>query len=194
MATSQTSSQVTAFAVVSLVPDDVIVSPFIAILTSGQTQQFVASLVGDSNPAVTWSLSPAENTGILSGSGLYTAPSLGSSAPPVAVTVAANQQGGAAVGSALVCVFALAPSTAIAVTPAMTKTALGPNQTQQFSAQLIGSESEFTWSILPAGLGSINSSGLYKAPASISEPGSVVVVATSTITSVLFGTAVVLLN
>ena len=49
------------------------ISPTLASLGQGQTQQFTATVTGTSNTGVTWSLSPA--VGTLSTSGLYTAPS-----------------------------------------------------------------------------------------------------------------------
>lgn len=62
----------------------VTVSPASANLAASQTQQFTATVTGTSNTAVTWSISP--NTGTISSSGLYTAPSIISSQQSVTVT------------------------------------------------------------------------------------------------------------
>ena len=49
------------------------VSPTTTGLTASQSQQFTATVTGNANTPVVWSISPA-NVGSISGSGLYTAP------------------------------------------------------------------------------------------------------------------------
>ncbi len=61
------------------------VSPSTATLTASQARQFTATVVNASSAAVTWSLNPS--VGSISSTGLYTAPSLISSAQTVTVTV-----------------------------------------------------------------------------------------------------------
>ena len=48
------------------------VTPPTVSLTPGQTQQFASTVTGTANTAVTWSIAP--NAGVISASGLYTAP------------------------------------------------------------------------------------------------------------------------
>jgi hypothetical protein len=72
---------------------------------------------------------------------------------------------------------------------------LGQSQTQLFSATVTGSTSTgVTWSLVPAGVGSISTGGLYTAPASIPASQQVTVKATSNADGVSSGTATVTLN
>jgi hypothetical protein len=72
---------------------------------------------------------------------------------------------------------------------------LGQSQTQQFTATVTGgSTTTVTWSLAPAGLGTISSSGLYTAPATITTTQQVTVKATSNADNVTNGTATVTLN
>jgi len=67
-------------------------------------------------------------------------------------------------------VVSIAPATAT----------LGQSQAQQFAATVTNTpNTAVTWSISPAGIGSINSSGLYLAPATISTQQTVTIIATS---------------
>jgi hypothetical protein len=50
------------------------------------------------------------------------------------------------------------------------------------------------WSLLPASAGRITADGLYISPQSIDEPQAVLVMATSTIASALYGTGLVMLS
>src|SRR5205807_1069523 len=69
---------------------------------------------------------------------------------------------------------------AIGVSVNPTNSALPVGQTQQFSATVTNSaNTAVTWSISPAGTGSIDSTGLYTAPASITGQPVVTVTATS---------------
>ena len=62
-----------------------------------------------------------------------------------------------------------------------TNISVAPNQTQQFNAVLTSSTNQaVTWSVNPSlGLGTISSSGLYTAPASLPTEQPVIVTATS---------------
>ena len=77
------------------------------------------------------------------------------------------------------------------MTPSFVSVPLTPGATQQFKA-VVGQapHSSITWSVLPAGQGSITLDGLYTAPATIDAPQFVLIAATDSI-SVLFGTALV---
>jgi hypothetical protein len=78
------------------------VSPLSISLSSGQTQQFTAQVIGLTNKNVTWSVSDATNTasGSISASGLYTAPATISVSR--AVTVTATGSNGTTAGTATV--------------------------------------------------------------------------------------------
>ena len=74
----------------------------------------------------------------------------------------------------------LAPPVAVSVTPA-TATLTG-GLTEQFTATVTNanpSETGVTWTIAPAGVGSINTSGLYTAPSSVTSQQTVTITATS---------------
>jgi hypothetical protein len=62
----------------------VVVSPATATVNGGKTQQFAATVTGNSNAAVTWSLSP--QAGTISAGGLYTAPASTSATQTIKVT------------------------------------------------------------------------------------------------------------
>ena len=86
-----------------------------------------------------------------------------------------------------------ASGVSIAVSPG--SATLGQSQTQQFSATVTGSSNtSVTWSVAPAGLGTVSSSGLYTAPASITSSQSVTVKAVSNADTVTSGTATITLT
>jgi hypothetical protein len=140
------------------------VSPASANLQTGATQQFSATVTGSSNTAVTWTASG----GTVNSSGLYTAPSSAGSFTVTATSMADNTKS----ASAAITV-AQAPGTiAVKVSPASVNVQTGG--TQQFSDTVTGtSDTAVTWT---ANGGSVNSSGLYTAPATT---GSFTVTATS---------------
>jgi hypothetical protein len=65
-------------------PPTIALTPGSVTLTSSQTQTFTATVSGNSNTAVTWSLSPL--VGSISTAGVYTAPASITSAQTVTVT------------------------------------------------------------------------------------------------------------
>ena len=169
-------------------PPPTTVTPATAQVQLGGTQQFTAS-----NTA-TWSLSSGA-PGTISTSGLYTAPTTGTT--PASFTVTATPTTGSA-GTASVTIPAVAvtvsPSTVTTLYPSLSG---APAQTQQFTATVANSTANqnVTWSV-PAGQGTIvaNSNGaLYTAPATI--PGSgITVTATSVADPSKSGTAAVTLQ
>lgn len=83
---------------------------------------------------------------------------------------------------------------AVAVSVSPSSVSLGASQQQQFGATVTGtSNTAVTWSLNPA-VGSISSSGLYAAPASISASQNIVVTATSNADASKSGTATVTLT
>lgn len=187
-------SDVAAAALVTLVPQGAQVSPaFVLMQPTTPPQQFSAALSGAANQDVTWSMAP--QVGTLSAQGLYTPPA--SVASPQAVTITATSPSDPSIqGTALVALFASSP-TLVAVTPPQTPAPLTPGgttRTQQFKATVPGmADQSVNWSLLPP-VGRITPNGLYIAPNTITAPQSVLVVATSTLTSVLFGTGLVMLS
>jgi hypothetical protein len=154
-------------------------------MTPGLTQQFTAVVAGTGVQAVNWEL---DGAGTLSTSGSYSTPS--TITDPAVVLISATASG--MTGSAQVFLFPTAPN-AVSVTPSMTTTPLGPSEKQQFSGAL-GTEDTFTWSTVPAtGAGSVDQTGLYTAPATIDASQTVLVLAVSTVASILFGIGIVTL-
>lgn len=167
------------------IPVAVSVSPTAASLTASQSRQFIASVTGTSNTAVTWSVSPA--VGTITQSGLYTAPA--SITAPATVTVrAASAADPTKFATAVV---TLNPTVSVAVTPSAVT--LAASATQQFTASVSGStNTAVTWSLSPA-VGTISASGLYTAPASVASATTVTVKAVSAADSTKSATAVVTL-
>ncbi len=173
---------------VTLVADPVIVivnvSPGNAALSANQTQHFTATVLGSENTAVTWSVQPASGT--IDASGLYTAPAAIATTQTVwirATSVADPTK------------FATSPVTLVADPVIVTvnvspgNAALSANQTQHFTATVLGSENTaVTWSVQPES-GTIDASGLYAAPAVIPATQLVRVRATSVADPTKFATA-----
>ncbi len=150
------------------------VTPATAALGQSQTAQFGAT-VTNSTAGVTWSISP--NVGAISSTGLYTAPAIITFAQTVAVmaTSAADSSKSA---SAVVTLQPPAPApvqVTVAVSPS--NTTLYPSQSAQFSAAVTGTTNPVAWTINPP-VGSISSTGLYKAPSRI-DAGQMITVTAS---------------
>jgi VCBS repeat-containing protein len=166
----------------------VVVTPGSAVLWAGSSQQFTASVTGSANAAVTWSLNAP--VGTISPAGVYTAPAVAGSTQTVSVR-ATSVADPAKSASANITVH---PPVAISVSPATAT--LQASQTKQFTASVTGgtgSPGTVTWSLNPAA-GSISSSGLYTAPASITSAQSVTIQATSTLDRTKYATATVTLQ
>jgi len=168
----------------------VILSPGALSLAALQTQQFTATVTGNTNTAVTWSLEPSVGTGNVSSNGLYTAPALIPSAQWVTIraTSVANPSNS---GTAAAYLMPLS----VTVTPATAT--LSATQTRQFTATVANAQNLSTavaWSVA-AGEGTINSSGLYTAPNLVHSPGPgpVTIRATSLADPSKWGTATVTL-
>ncbi len=179
-ATSQADPSKTAVATITI--GTFLSSPSAISLRAGQSTQFQA-LYGGSAISASWSINPS--VGSISSAGLYTPPSLVASSQTVTVT-ATDASSHTATST-----ITLVP---IAVTVAPSSVAIGPNQTQQFSATLTGTtNTSVTWSISPS-VGSITAAGAYTAPASISGQQSITVTATSVADGTKSATATLTLN
>jgi len=172
IATATASDGTKAQAEISLVPPTftVQVSPSSVILTGGQSQQFTAEVFGISATGVTWSLSSA--VGSISSSGFYTAPATITTTQKISV-VATSVFDGTTTGTASVTLQA--PAT-VTVTVSPTTAPLTQGQTQQFTATVTNSTASVVWSISPS-VGTIDQTGFYTAPSSITAAQKVTVTA-----------------
>ncbi len=186
-ASGNTSAQITPIITVSVSP----AGP--TTINTGATQQFTATVTNSTNTAVTWSVNSVAggNTtvGAITASGVYTAPSV-ATATTFTITATAVADASKS-GSATV---AVNPVT-VAVSP--TSATVPSNGSQQFAATVTNSaNASVTWSVRNAAqgdttpTGTVNSSGLYAAPA-VSNAKQVLVTATSVADSTKSATATV---
>ena len=99
---------------------------------------------------------------------------------PGTVVVAANQAGNADYAAATQVTKSIVITSAVSITVAPSSAALSAGQVQQFTATVSNtSNTAVNWTISPVGVGSINPSGLYTAPATISTQQTVTATATS---------------
>lgn len=156
----------------------VVVTPATATVLRGKTQQFTATVSGQTDQTVIWSLDVS--LGSIDSTGLYTAPS---DFDGLAFFInAASKAVPSASGTALVTL----PTLPFSITPALVGVA--PGASQAFSATVVGLDStQVTWAV--QGGGTITSGGLYSAP---SISGLYYVVATSSANTNYSATAPVL--
>ena len=131
----------------------VVLAPTTATVFVGATQQFTATVHGDTNKDVTWSLS---GPGTIDTDGLYTAPS--SMHTPSTTTVTATAKADTRKSASVTITI---PAVSMSLTPTTSRVVLG--MTQQFAASVTNAANMgVTWHL--GGPGSISSSGLYTAP------------------------------
>jgi hypothetical protein len=175
----------------------VVVSPTAANVPTGQTQQFTATVQNSSNQSVTWSVNNVSGgnstVGFINAVGMYTAPSAVPS--PATVTVTATSVAMPTVsGSASVTIQGPVVVT-VTVSPATASVRI--RKTRQFTASVQGTANQsVTWKVngLTGGnstIGTISSSGIYTAPASVPSPSTVTVSATSVAVPSASGSATV---
>ena len=171
-ATTQADASKSASATVTLYPPvSVSVAPTSAVLYASQTQQFTATVTNAVNQTVSWSLSPA--LGSVSNSGLYTAPSTITTQQTVTV-IATSQADNTKSASAALTLY---PPVSVTVAPATAT--LYASQAQQFTATVTNAFNQaVTWSLSPV-IGSIDNTGKYTAPSSITTQQTVTVTANS---------------
>ncbi len=171
-ATSVADTSKAASGTVTLKPVIVTVTPPVITMNAGQSQAFTATVTNSSNTGVTWSISPA-GVGTITPAGLYTAPASIASQQTVTIT-ATSQADPSKTASATVTLVPVS----VSVTPSTSTLYAG--QTQAFTATVTNAgNSQVTWSISPAGVGTVTPSGLYTAPASIATQQTVTVIAAS---------------
>jgi hypothetical protein len=144
----------------------VTVSPASTFVGVGQTQQFTATVVGATDPSVTWTVQEASVGGVISVGGLYTAPLLPGSFHVVATSVADGSRNGTAT------VSVVPPPACTLETPQ--PSALPSAQVLQLGVHAVGETVTFT---VPPGSGSVTllQQGTEPlAPASVTYQGSLV--------------------
>jgi Big-like domain-containing protein len=151
----------------------VTISPTSASVAGGATQPFTATVTGSTNTTVTWQVN-GENggdaiIGTISSTGVYTAPNVLPTTTTVTVT-ATSQADTTMVAAALVTLTA--PAVTITLSP--TSATLAAGATQQFTPTVTvtgSSNNAVNWTVNGiaggnATVGTIDSTGLYTAPAS----------------------------
>lgn len=160
--TSQADSSRSAVATVTVtVPPagTVSISPHTATIVAGGTQAFTASVVGISNPAVTWAVQEASGCGSISAAGSYTAPATAGTCHVVATSVSDPTRRDVATIT-----VTPVPIVAVTISPKTTTTSAGG--TVSFQARVTGtSNTAVTWSVQEgSGCGSVSSTGVYTTP------------------------------
>ncbi|MCX6630207.1 MAG: hypothetical protein NTW28_21525, partial [Candidatus Solibacter sp.] len=169
-ATSIQDSNAKASVTIQLTPSSIVVTPGTVSLAAGGSTQFSATGGG---AGYVWSISP--QTGSIDQNGLYVAP--GSIASTQTVTVTATSSADDTVSGTAKITLTPAPTVSVTVTP--TAVTLAPGQAQQFGATVANAASNAViWSITPA-TGSIDQTGVYTAPATITVTAKVTVTATA---------------
>ncbi len=177
-ATSVADGTKSASATVQLTPAgssgvSISLSPPNTTLTASQNTQFAATVTGNTNTAVTWSMNPS--IGSLS-SGLYTAPSAINSAQSVTITATSVADATKSASATVQLTPAVSSGDSIRLSPP--NTTLTASQNTQFAATVTGNtNTAVTWSMNPS-IGSL-SSGLYSEPSAINSAQSVTITATS---------------
>jgi hypothetical protein len=160
------------------------ISPSINVqVATGAPQTFTATVTGSTNQTVTWSVSGTGCSGSACGTittgGVYTAPSTLPS--PASVTVTATSQANtSSTASVSITLTQAGQSGGVAVSISPQNAQVTAGTKQQMTATVTGTtNTAVTWSI--SGSGSINTSGLYTAPAAanVSSPLTVTVTAKS---------------
>jgi hypothetical protein len=168
-------------------------------VTLGNTSQYVATVTGGTNTAVTWSVGGIEggeeSIGTISKKGLYTAPQ---TAPqPSKITITATSAADTSVSQSITVTLAVpAPTITLTLSGAKTVT-LGT--TSPYTATVTGSSNTgVTWSVngIAGGNtvnGTISANGLYSAPSTIPQVSTVTIAATSVADSTIAKSMVVTL-
>lgn len=161
------------------------IAPANPSVQTGNTLQFTATVANASNTAVTWQVNNvtggAAATGTISNSGMFTAPAAVPN--PATVTVKAISVADAAANASVTVTVTSPPVVGVDLQPPTANVQVG--RTQQFAATVTNAATtSVTWSLSGGGCagaacGTIDASGLYTAPASVPNPDTVTVTATS---------------
>ena len=172
IATSNDDATVTASAEVDVLAPavNVAISPTSATLGAGGAQQFTATVSGNPNTGVDWSVIEGGSGGSINTNGFYTAPATAGT-----YHVSARSRADTNATATATITVSGAPVVAISISPAATS--INVNSTSQFTATVTGSsDSAASWSVTEGSGGTITQAGLYTAPA---NAGTYHVVATS---------------
>ena len=164
-ATSVADTTKSASATVT-VSESVSISPSTSTIVTGATQQFQATVNGNTSTSVTWAVDGVNggnsSTGTISSAGLYTAPS---QAGNHTISASAGTGAGNSASTQIaVFSFAISPDDGAAISP---------GGTQQFTATIQGlTNTAVTWSVdgVAGGnsaVGTVSTGGLYTAPNAI---------------------------
>ena len=164
----------------------VAVSPKAVALATGATQQFTGTVTGAAN-TVAWSVVEASGCGSVNASGRYTAPAAAATCHVKATSTASTS----AADTATVTVTATTTGTvSVAMSPATATLVAGT--TRQLAATVTGAANTVTWSMVEtSGCGSVSTSGLYSAPASVTGNTTCLAKATSTVNTSASATAAI---
>lgn len=172
MARLSSNTSVTATANVQVQPPapTLSITPSSATVLQNASVTFAARSNGVPTTAVTWQISPA--FGIMSSTGVYTAPRTVSTSTSVLVTARLNSNNSV---TATASVQVQPPAPTLSITPG--SMIVAPGATANFTAMSNNTPTTaVTWQISPT-VGSISSSGVYTAPANLSSSTSVQVTA-----------------
>lgn len=164
----------------------VAVTPSNASVALGAQQSFSATVINGSSQSVTWGVNGGFVNGSIDANGLYTAPGI----MPASATVTVTATSTLATSPGTATVTLTGPAVAVTVSPATASlfadeagnTWPASATQQQFSATVNnGSSQTVTWAVNGGSAnGTIDSTGLYTAPAIVPSPAAVTVTATST--------------
>jgi mono/diheme cytochrome c family protein len=154
----------------------VAVSPILDTLQMGTTMKLSARVTGSSDSLVLWSV--ASGPGSIDANGLYTAPATIDTAPlPVTIRVRAHADTTVSATARIILVKEpVVHHTLVVVVVQPESENLYTTETKQFTASVLNSDDmAVTWSIV-SGPGTISSTGLYTAPATLySSPTTVLI-------------------
>ena len=195
-ATTLSSPSLTASASISLAGNQsraatqgsVSITPTSASLTAGKGASFSAIVTGESSTAVSWSLSPAVGTVT---NGYYLAPASITASQTVKLTATSLADPTKSASVSISLTASSASSGTSQGTPQVTPSSISlkPGQSAQFNFSVGGSASAASWSLVP-NIGSVTN-GYYTAPAAVSVPTSVTLIATSVANSSLTASAAI---
>jgi uncharacterized protein (DUF1800 family) len=177
---------------VTAVTITVTVAPTAASVQLGNSQTFTATVAGNANKSVTWSVVGGAANGTITSGGVYTAPAAMPASPTVTVQ-AASAANSSVIATAKV-TLTTPPVVTVAVAPTTATVLLGA--TKSFTASVVGSaNTAVTWSVVGgAANGAVTSAGVYTAPAVMPSPATVVVRATSVANALSYADATVTLQ
>lgn len=157
------------------------ISPTSVTLAAAATQQFQATVTGSNNTAVTWQVDGVAGgnteSGTISSTGLYTAPSPSQVTQVTVTAVAAADNTKTASASVTVNPPTPPPPPNVTVMISPTNVTMAVSTTEQFTATVTGTtNTAVTWSVDGvnggnSSVGTINTSGVYTAPTTAGSHG-----------------------